>query len=630
MSPSPADRWLPAILFLGTLAYLLPLRAHGLSMNDDGWWLQAVLRMRDGEVLYRDVWVFYAPLVYHAIDWIFALTGPSMLAGRVFFALCIAASAAMTYRLARRFVAPAWAWIPPAVHALAPGPWHKAYYGMATVAILLCTARALERTTAWRFGALGGVVGIVLATRQDLGLLGLAIALGAAVVPALCVPVADRAPAPALRRVLAVVAGVALPVAPVLAAYASAGALGDLYEAAFVRAFGQSGAHPDSIGRALAPATFAQAPQGRAVGVLMLLPIPLYAALGAVAVRRFARRPADPRNLLLGALLLFGVAGLLQAWYPMLLLRLLQSALPFLLAATLAFFELGRRFNVRAALPALVAAAAAYLGVVFTSGEMPLYTGSARVLRYDAPVEILGERFYERWSSAEEIRLVRNFFATHAEPGEPTLGLPTLSLYNPILGRPNPTRFLAEHPKGNFVMSAAQKRDEGARLLASGARFVIVGQDWYARGSGDDPLLSLLRNAFHPVRGYRSVLILARGSDAEWAAASQRMRRTIGRQPDPAELEFWSAFAEQHPDEPLAWRVLAAHQEAAADLTGAIDSLGRAAALDPAEPLPLEVAARLHLTRGDRAAAREALARARAVRESPETRRLARTLADGA
>ena len=50
MSPSRADRWLPAILFLGALAYLLPLRAHGLSMNDDGWWLQAVLRMRAGEV----------------------------------------------------------------------------------------------------------------------------------------------------------------------------------------------------------------------------------------------------------------------------------------------------------------------------------------------------------------------------------------------------------------------------------------------------------------------------------------------------------------------------------------------------------------------------------------------------
>jgi len=251
------------------------------------------------------------------------------------------------------------------------------------------------------------------------------------------------------------------------------------------------------------------------------------------------------------------------------------------------------------------------------------------VLRYDAPVEILGERFYERWSSAEEIRLVRNFFATHAEPGEPTLGLPTLSLYNPILARPNPTRVLAEHPKGNFVMSAAQKRDEGARLLASGTRFVVVDQSWYARGSDDDPLLALLRTAFRPVRGYRSVLILARGSDAGWAAASQRMRRTIGRQPVPAELDFWRAFAEQHPDEPLAWRVLAAHQEAAADLAGAIESLGRAAALDPAEPLPLEVAARLHLARGDRAAARASLARARAVRESPETRRLSRALANG-
>jgi tetratricopeptide (TPR) repeat protein len=370
------------------------------------------------------------------------------------------------------------------------------------------------------------------------------------------------------------------------------------------------------------------------VGVLMLLPIALYGALGATAARRFVRRPADPENLLLGALLLFGLAGLPQSWYPMLLLRLLQSALPFYLGATIAIYELGRRFAPRR--PHAASAALALLGVAACTHlwlvlfripiEQPLYTGSMRSRHYGEPVQILGETFYERWNTVEEIRLLRAFFAANTAPDEPTLGLPTLSLYNPILERPNPTRFLAEHPKGNFVMSAAQKRDEGARLLASGARFVIVGQDWYARGSGDDPLLSLLRTAFHPVRGYRSVLILARGSDPAWAAAGKRIRRTIARGPDPADIEAWRAFSETHPDEPIAWRMLAAHQTAAGNGADAIESLYRAAHLDPGEALPLVIAAQMHLERGDRAAARADLERARAIRESPEIRRLTRLL----
>lgn len=634
MTTTRADRWIPPALFFAALVYLLPLRAYGISMNDDGWWLQAVLRMRDGEVLYRDVWVFYAPLFYHIVDWLFAITGPSMLAVRALLAVCIAASAAMTYLAARRFVPPVWAWIPAAVYALAPGPWHKAYYGTCTVAILLCVARALERPTLRRFAALGLVVGIVLSTRQDLGIVGVALALAAATVPMLFVAVPQRSIATATRRALVVAACAAIPVVPILAYYATAGALGDLYEAAGVRAFSQSGAHPDSISRILAPATFAMAPQGRAVGVLMLLPIVVYGALGVRAVRRALRRPADPQNLLLVAVLLFGAAGLLQSWYPMLLLRLLQSALPFYLATTIALYALGRHLDARlpgaepVSFALLVGAAIAQLWLVFfgVPAEQPLYTGSARSLSYDEPVDVLGETFYERWNTVEEIRLVRAFFAANAAPDEPTVAMPSLSLYNPILERRNPTRFLAEHGKGNFVMSAAQKRGEAARLLASGTRFVVVDQGWYARGTDADPLLALLRTAFHPVRGYRSVLILERGSDPDWAAAGERMRRVISRGPDPAALESWITFAKTHSQEPIAWRLLAVHQLAAGDARSARESLHRSAALDPAEATSLERAARLALDVGDRDTARSDLARARAVRESPATRRLAREL----
>jgi len=52
------------------------------------------------------VWTTYGPALYHVLDWIFWVTGPSVLAARTLFAALIALSAVLAYRLARRFVPP--------------------------------------------------------------------------------------------------------------------------------------------------------------------------------------------------------------------------------------------------------------------------------------------------------------------------------------------------------------------------------------------------------------------------------------------------------------------------------------------------------------------------------------------
>ena len=91
---------------------------------DDGWYLQPVLRMRAGEILCRDIWTFYAPGIHHALEWLFRVTGPSILAARTLLALGIVVSVVLTYRLARRLAPPWLAWLQDAVYGLAPGPWH--------------------------------------------------------------------------------------------------------------------------------------------------------------------------------------------------------------------------------------------------------------------------------------------------------------------------------------------------------------------------------------------------------------------------------------------------------------------------------------------------------------------------
>ncbi len=628
----------PWLLALAAAAYLLPLRSYGLSVNDDGWWFQAVLRMRAGEILYRDIWTFYAPGIDHVIAWLFALTGPSLLAVRTLFALLIVATVAMSYRLARRFAPPSLAWLPAAAYGLVPGPWHKSFYGTCTAAFFLVFVRALERATVSRFSVAGAIAGLVLITRQDLGLAVIALTVGAAALPAVTATrfAGARDPRRAAQLVTAALLAFAVPVAAVAAFYASHSALGDLVEATLVRAFGQMGAHPDALSQLLAPKTFGLAPEGRAVGALMLLPLVLYPVAGVLLLRCIRRGGLSAANVLVGGLVAIACATLTQAYYPMMLLRFLQSALPCYLLATFVLAQSAAWLSARGIRLAAPVTAAVGAGLVALLAEQvvfglpavrqPLYTGSARVLRCRNPVEILGDTVTEEYWLAEEIRLVRGFYREHTVADEPTLGLPSLSLYNVLLERPNPTRFLADHGRGDFVMTAAQKRVEADRLLASPARFVLVDQGWYARPGPPDPLLATLRDEFHPVRGYGTLLILERGNDPAWRTFSERLRVALARGPSPADVAPWKRFADDHPDEPIAHRMLGAALESSGNGAGAIDVYHRAADLDPADATALERSAALLAQAGRGTDARIDIDRARLVRDSPALRKVARQI----
>jgi len=631
------DRAIAAALAIGAALYLLALRGYGLMLLDDGWVLQPVARMLRGEILYRDVWTFYAPGIHHLLAWLFAWTGFSLLAARTLYAACIVLSVVMTYRVARRFAPPPLAWIPAAVYGLAPGPWHKAYFGTLSLGCFLLLARALEAPRASRFAALGALAGVALVTRQDVGLLALAIALVAAWLPSLWPDrfgnAEPRSIAAGARASAAVLGAFAVPVGATAAYYASHQALGPLLDAVFGAAFGQAGAHPDVLGSMLRPATFAMAPEGRGVGTILLLPLLLYPLSALLLLRALRRDGITPATALRGAILGFATATLTQAYYPMLLLRFLQSALPFYLLATIAASDLSRALRARgaAALPgvALGAAGAALVGLVcfgFPQIPQPIYTGSLRMLRYHEPVAIGSETVLESFALADEVRLVRAFYQANAPADQPTAGFPDLPTYNLLLDRPNPTAWIGEHSRGNFVLSVERKQREAERLLASDARFVLVRQQWYARPGVRDPMLEMLRAEFRPVRGYGTVLILERGTDPAWQEFGARLRRTLVTAPVPADLVPWQRFAEEHPDEPLAWRMLGLTRQATGNPVLAVDALHRAADLDPADATPLESAAQLLARMGKQGQAVADLRRARAIRDSATIRTLSEQL----
>lgn len=626
------------------VAALWPLRDRGLMLNDDGWYLHPVMRMMQGELLYRDVWTFYAPGIHHALQWIFEATGgPSILAARTFWLALIATTTGLTWCFARRFV-PVWlAWLPAVTYALVPGPWHKSYFATLTITCFVLLARAFERPGAARFAAFGAAAGLALVTRQDVGFLALGIGLVAAPLPALVPRGFDRAPERSVRDAVvwlaALLGAFTVPVAATAGWYGAQGVLPELLDASFTRAFAQADVHPGAsavLGSLLSPTHFAMASEGRFVGVLMLLPLVLYLALGVVLARRVLRDGVTREHALLGALLAFAAATLGQAWRPLLLLRFLQSALPFYLLATIATGQAIAWLRARGAPNAAYAVAvAAFGGAALLVGQVvcglpgvvqPAYTGSYRALRLTHPVDVLGDRFYEGFALADEIRMVRAFFAERGA-GEPILAIPALPLYHAILERPNPTRFLSDHPTGDFVMTTAQKREDAERLLASPTRFALVDQGFWARTAKPDPLLATLLAEFHPVRGYGSVLVLERGNDPAWSDFAARLRTALTRGADPADVEAWRRFAADHPDEPLAWRMLGTVLQAGGDANGAIAAYERAVALDPADVGPLEAIAQIHARRGRAGEARAAMARAAAVRESPTLQRLGAALA---
>lgn len=141
---------------------------------------QAVL---DGRTPGVDVVVNgYGPGRYLLLAVLIAVTGMSPLAAAwaVFVALRVVLSS-LLWELGRRMLPTRWAWVPVAGMLLAPGPPHKGFFLVGTVALALAARPLLrdpDRRALLRFGA---VVGVAAVFRLDLGLFGALLLTGFAV-----------------------------------------------------------------------------------------------------------------------------------------------------------------------------------------------------------------------------------------------------------------------------------------------------------------------------------------------------------------------------------------------------------------------------------------------------------------
>lgn len=91
-----------ALLFAGAALVSGVTILQGIQPNDEGLMLQAVARISDGQVPYRDFWWFYPHGQPYLLAGLWKLFGPSLLVWRIVRVLVDATVTVLAYRLARR------------------------------------------------------------------------------------------------------------------------------------------------------------------------------------------------------------------------------------------------------------------------------------------------------------------------------------------------------------------------------------------------------------------------------------------------------------------------------------------------------------------------------------------------
>jgi hypothetical protein len=114
----PAGTWSTAVaagIALLALLAQLPILGRGVVPLDEGQLVAIAERLRQGEVLYRDVYTGIFPGIYYLTALLFGVFGEDVLVTRWAAAAVNAASAALLYLLGVQAMRPAWALLAPAL-----------------------------------------------------------------------------------------------------------------------------------------------------------------------------------------------------------------------------------------------------------------------------------------------------------------------------------------------------------------------------------------------------------------------------------------------------------------------------------------------------------------------------------
>jgi hypothetical protein len=504
--PGRSRDWIVAILlFVASALYFASYARVGL-FDDEGYLLEGVTRILDGQVIYRDFHHTYAPGRFYLLAALFELFGENLLVVRATWVALRALIVVLAWRLARRLVSGPLVWAPPLALLALPGPWHKSFFHLFLIACALGGEACLSRGGRGRSFWAGALIAVAILFRQDVGAFAAAAIGGYAAVRAIA---AMRAPA---REPLAslrwMIAGGAAVIAPVALYFASNGALGHLVSKVFF-----AGVRDNRTNELPFPPVWPLVPAGAGGGdaalallfvkALYYLPLATFAIFGAWLLARAARERAlpSPAAWLTWAL---GTSALLQVAARSDFAHLCQAIgmvyFVWAIGAERLVNALGRRTegaNVEPRARARIAATAAALALplLLTAG---LY-GFARVVNRPAGAAYLaragvvppaenaaGARVFLAHAprtrldlarapvdvpraQAATLEAVRSFFASETKPGDYFLTIPGYQLLYFLFDLENATAY--PHVRRAFDSPAeedayiAEIRDRAPRFI---------------------------------------------------------------------------------------------------------------------------------------------------------------------
>jgi hypothetical protein len=452
---------------LALLSLLVFLGYWDYGINDDeGYLLGGVIRVLDGEVLYRDFHHTYAPGGFYLVALLFRVFGEDLLVLRALWLVLRVSIVVLAYLAGRRILPRTGAAAAALLFVAAPGPWHKSFFHFFLLANALVLTGLRGRGTRAVAGA-GLLAGVTFLFRQDLGVF-------VAAAYALLFLLRRRSREDG-KRALAFFLFAALPLIACGIYFVQEGALGIAVRKILFAGMRDNQTNDLPFPPLLHPLTGGWT--GLAFGAIRLLyylPVPLAIGAGAFAWKRL-RKGDDGLPLLVYSFL--GLLSFHQAIWRSDLAHLLQAVgLSYLLLPWAVYALVPRPALLRPLLalllpPVLYLAMAGYGAVYRAPAGLariaaeglqaipPYYTGSyAQIGGEDVRLAIPRARVRTSPEEAGFLETLRAVLDRYSSPGDYILTVPGLQMIYFLFDRANPTAYV-------HLRRALDSREEEDRYI---------------------------------------------------------------------------------------------------------------------------------------------------------------------
>lgn len=155
---------------LAGILYYYSYYNRGLNLLDEGYLLDPIMRVYEGEIPYRDFHHFYTPGSFYLFAALFKLTKPDLLVIRRSWILIHVLTGILAYLAARKVSSRMFAVVVMLVILIAPGVWHKSFFVFFPVLLVWLIFKYIERPSA-QLAFLAGIgVALSFLFRQDVGI----------------------------------------------------------------------------------------------------------------------------------------------------------------------------------------------------------------------------------------------------------------------------------------------------------------------------------------------------------------------------------------------------------------------------------------------------------------------------